>query len=110
MSIHVNARSLLSDDKFAEFELFLEQTKCNWEIMCVSETWLSKRHGEKRHLPGYLGYFDSRGGGVGGGVAIYVRNYVIQKIQVLPKVITCTKSLAIICQIKSIFSFILCHI
>ena len=108
--IHVNARSLLSNDKFAEFELFLEQTKCNWEIICVSETWLSKDMEGKRHLPGYLGYFDSRDGGVGGGVAIYVKNDVIQKIQVLPKVISCTESLAIICQLKCNFSFILCQI
>ena len=107
--IHVNARSILSDDKFDEFSVFLYKTQCNWSIICVSETWLCNDMEERRHLSGYTGYFDSRVDGIGGGVAVYVRNDVIRKTIKLPKVFKDTESLLIECHLNNNFSFILCQ-
>ena len=46
--LHINARSIGSDDSFEEFELFIHRTKCMWHIICVSETWLSDHMIESR--------------------------------------------------------------
>ena len=40
--VHVNARSILSDDKFEQFQTFLHRAGHRWSVICVSETWLSK--------------------------------------------------------------------
>ena len=107
--IHVNARSLLSDEKFAEFEVFLFRTKCKWSIICVSETWLYKELEDKRHIHGYTSYFDSRTDATGGGVAIYVDNDVVKKTQQLPKLFNCTQSLLIECHLKNV-SILICQV
>lgn len=108
--IHINARSLLSDDKFAEFEVLLFRTKCRWSIICVSETWLCKEMEEKRHIDGYSGYFDSRIDGAGGGVAIYVNNDVVRETKQLPKMFSCTESLLIECQLRNNLTILVCQI
>lgn len=108
--IHINARSLLSDDKFAEFEVLLCRTKCRWSIICVSETWLCKEVEEKRHIDGYSCYFDNRCDGTGGGVAIYVNNDIVKETKQLPKVVSCTESLLIECQLRNNLYILVCQI
>ena len=87
----------------------LHRTNCQWSVICVSETWLSRELESKRHLNGYLGFFDSRTDGVGGGVAVYVREDVVQIAEQLPKNICSTESLLIHCKLKNNFSFIVCQ-
>ena len=108
--IHVNARSLLSDDKFSEFQLFIFRTRCRWSIICISETWLCKDLERKRNLDGYTGYFDNRIESSGGGVAIYVNNDVVRETKQLPKLFHCTQSLTIECQLKNNLSILVCQV
>ena len=108
--IHLNARSILSDEKFSDFEVFLFRTKCKWSIICVSETWLSKEMEDKRHLDGYTSYFDSRVHATGGGVAVYLNNDIVKKSQKLPKLFASTQSLFIECQLKNNFSLLICQV
>ena len=108
--IHVNARSLLSDEKFAEFEVFLFRTKCKWSIICVSETWLYKELEDKRHIDGYTCYFDSRTEATGGGVAVFVDNDVVKKTQQLPKPFSCTQSLLIECHLINNLTILICQV
>ena len=39
--LHVNVRSILSDAKFDEFQLFVDCSNDHWQVICVSESWLS---------------------------------------------------------------------
>ena len=108
--IHVNARSLLSDEKFAEFELFLIRTKCKWSVICVSESWLCSDMEQRRQLTGYSSFFDNRNGAPGGGVAVYVNNDVIKEATQVPSGITCTQSLFIDCKINNNTTIKVCQI
>lgn len=72
--IHLNCRSINSDEKFDEFLLFLERTKVDWSVICLSETWLTDDLEKKRTIEGYKSYFDSRIQMHGGGVAIFIKN------------------------------------
>ena len=102
--IHINARSILSADKFSEFQVFLHLTKCKWAVICVSETWLRDELEIDRDLVGYTCFFDNRVGGTGGGVAIYVRNDCFKKIQQKSKLIKCTESILLECQFNNAFN------
>ena len=70
--LHVNARSILSDQKFEEFQLFINCSNDHWQIICLSESWLSDEVVQTRQLNGYTGYFKNRRNRTGGGVAIFV--------------------------------------
>lgn len=39
--IHINCRSICSDEKFDELILFLHKTNTNWTVICLSLTWLT---------------------------------------------------------------------
>ena len=108
--IHVNVRSLLSDEKFDEFETFLYRTHCRWSVICVSESWLCDGVEQRKQLVGYTGYFDNRKNGTGGGVAVYVRNDMIRKSKQLPSAIRSTESLLIECHLLNNCSFIICQV
>ena len=108
--IHINARSLLSEDKFAEFKLLIHNTGCNWSIICVSETWLFKELEGKRQLEGYFCFFDSRSNGVRGGVAIYIRNDITKQIKMLHNNMSCSESILLECQLKNNLHIIICQI
>ena len=108
--IHVNARSILSEDKFSEFEVFLCQTKCKWSIICVSETWLCPEMEDKRKIKGYTNFFDSRVNAIGGGVAIYVNNDAVKVTHELPKLFSCTQSLLIECKLQNNLSILVCQV
>ena len=105
--IHINARSLLSDDKFSEFQVFLHLTKCKWSIICVSETWLKDGLEERRCLDGYSCFFDNRTLGVGGGVAVYAKNDCLKKLHKMPKPVKCTESILLECQLSTTQSILI---
>ena len=101
--LHVNARSLCSDEKFDAFQLFLHKSQCTWQVICVSETWLSNHMVSSRQIPGFKGYFRNREDRSGGGVALYINEQHITHSSVVPEVgeLKCTQSLFIKCQISS---------
>lgn len=70
--LHTNIRSLRN--KFEDLKVMLAQTGLLPSIVVVSETWLKDYESSMFNLPGYLAYFACRNTGVGGGVAIYIRN------------------------------------
>ena len=70
--LHVNVRSILSDSKFEEFQLFVSCSNEQWHVICVSESWLSDEVVPMRQLVGYTGYFKNRTNKTGGGVIVYV--------------------------------------
>lgn len=104
--LHVNSRSIQSDCKFEEFEQFLHQSKVEWSIICISETWLSTQTEIKRHLDGYNGFFDSRKSGTGGGVAIYVSDKAELANQLNTPVLDGVESLFIECKFPRSETFI----
>ena len=101
--LHVNARSLCSDEKFDAFQLFLHKSQCTWQVICVSETWLSNHMVSSRQIPGFKGYFQNREDRGGGGVALYINEQHVTHSSVVPEVgeLKCTQSLFIECQISS---------
>ena len=68
--LHTNIRSIVN--KVDRFELFLKLKGINWQIVSVSETWLTKRNGHLYNINGYKGFFTSRTSKSAGGSAIYV--------------------------------------
>ena len=100
--IHINARSICSNDKFEELQLFLTRSHCVWHIICITETWLSDDQISNRQLPGYTGYFENRNGKIGGGVAIYVNTESVKhSLRSKIKTLQCTQSVIIECQVDS---------
>ena len=69
--LHTNIRSIVN--KVDRFELFLKMTGINWQIISVSETWLTKGIEHLYDINGYKGFFTSRSIKSAGGSAIYVR-------------------------------------
>ena len=69
--LHTNIRSIVN--KVDRFELFLKLTGINWQIICISETWLTKEIEHFYNIKGYKGFFTSRTSKRAGGSAIYVR-------------------------------------
>ena len=68
--INVNARSLLPEDKFAEFQLLtvslISVVTGLLPIRCVSEAWLFKELEIKKAIGRILCFFDSRRNGIRG--------------------------------------------
>ena len=54
--LHINARSLLSDEKFDEFKVMLYRSGVAWDIICVSETWLYQHMEQYRFIDGYTSF------------------------------------------------------
>lgn len=71
--IHLNVRSILSDEKFEALTTFLHLTGIQWDIVNISETWINSEVEKCRDIQGYTAFFHNRNGRVGGGVAIYIR-------------------------------------
>ena len=82
--IHLNVRSILNNEKFDALKIFLHLTGVQWDIVCVSETWLTEEAEKFRHLDGYAGFFENRNERTGGGVAIYIRNDCVTSCERLP--------------------------
>lgn len=104
--IHINARSLLSDSKFEDLKTMLFRTGKNWDIICISETWLQSDIGHSRQLSGYTSFFDNRCGQTGGGVAIYIKSIKIKAASRLKVHLVCTQSLFVEIDLYNSFSFI----
>lgn len=72
--LHLNARSILTSERFESLVAFLHLTGIRWDIVCVSETWLDDETSKFRYLDGYDAFFENRTGKTGGGVAVYIRS------------------------------------
>ena len=72
--IHINARSIVN--KLDDLRLLLNETAVPWQIVVISETWISKSIEKNYNLPGYHAIFRDRAHGAGGGVAIYVADHL----------------------------------
>ena len=70
--MHVNARSLIN--KHDDLCNLMLETSINWQLISVSETWLTKDIENMYCLPGYSAYFCSRDRSAGGGSALYIKN------------------------------------
>ena len=55
--IHINVRSIFSNEKFEQLQLFLHRSGHKWHIICLSETWLSQDLENMRNIEGYTGFF-----------------------------------------------------
>ena len=69
--IHLNIRSLVS--KLDDLQLFLKSTNVDWQIICLSESWLSKELESLYGLDTYKSFFMSRANKSAGGSAIYIK-------------------------------------
>ena len=76
--LHINARSILTSEKFESFIAFLHFTGIFWDIVCISETWLDDETSKVRYLDGYDAFFENRTGKTGGGVAVYIRSNCVK--------------------------------
>ena len=100
--LHINARSIRSNERFEEFQQLITCSGCIWQVICVSETWLYDNMSESRELHGYNAYFNNRTSSIGGGVAIYVNAKYIKKSYLFENtLIKSTQSLLIECQISN---------
>ena len=100
--IHINARSICSNDKFEELQLFLTRSQCVWHIICITETWLSDNQIPNRQLPGYTGYFENRKDKMGGGVAVYINTELVKhSLRSTVRTMQCTQSVIVKCQVDS---------
>ena len=75
--MHINVRSILTNEKFDDFQTFIYSTGKHWSVICLTETWLDPFTEQYRHLPGYTSIFSSRPNKTGGGVAMYICNKCI---------------------------------
>ena len=98
--LHLNIRSILSDSKFEEFQLFLKSVGVRWQVICLSETWLTDEMIPLRQIDGYTGYFNNRNGKTGGGVAIYLNEQYIQHSSQIMLHDTSLETIFIKCQLS----------
>ena len=69
--IHLNARSLNSN--FREIDDYLSSLNYKFDIIAISETWVSEPEHNKFNINGYDVYHTNRKNMRGGGVALYVK-------------------------------------
>ena len=69
--IHLNARSLNSN--FREIDDYLSSVNYKFDIIAISETWMSEPEHNKLNINGYDVYHTARKNKRGGGVALYVK-------------------------------------
>ena len=98
--LHVNARSICSNEKFEEFQHFIFRSNCVWQAICVSETWLSDHLTQSRQIPGFRGYFKNRYERTGGGVTLFINEHHIKNSCITEvDALKCTQSVFVECQI-----------
>ena len=68
--LHCNARSIKY--KFEQFLTLLASMACKFDIIGISETWLSDEIMGSYNMPDYNIIYNNRQEGRGGGVAIYI--------------------------------------
>ena len=69
--IHLNARSL--NFNFREIDDYLSSLNYKFDIIAISETWVSEPEQNKFNINGYDVYHTARKNNRGGGVALYVK-------------------------------------
>ena len=99
--IHLNTRSILNNEKFEAFTTFLHLTEIQWDIICISETWLNQDMEKTRTITGYSAFFGNRIGKIGGGAAIYIRDECVRSCTRLQMdVLENTESVFIRCELS----------
>lgn len=76
--IHFNSRSLYANHQ--NIKEYLEQFQKPFNIIAISETWLSSEKGVDFELNGYELNYINRIGKRGGGVALYIKNSLKYKV------------------------------
>ena len=76
--IHLNIRSLSKNGD--ELCAFLSLIKTNFDVVCLSETWVSELGIVDDIFPNYNSYHSIRKNSIGGGVAIYLKKNINCKI------------------------------
>ena len=104
--LHLNARSIHSDIRFDEFQLFISGSNVQWQVICISESWMSNEMIPLRQLDGYTGYFKNRKIKSGGGVIIYVSNNHIQHSSEIIMENNCLEAVFVQCQLSPSVTFI----
>ena len=105
--LHVNLRSILSDSKFEEFQIFVDCSNDQWQVICVSESWLTDDIIPMRQLHGYTGYFKNRKNKTGGGVIVYVSEKYVKHSSEIEVDGVSMEALFIQCQLSTSFTFII---
>ena len=72
--IHINARSIVN--KLDDLCCFLNETNTKWDLISISETWLSQSIEDNYNISGFHALFCGRISGHGGGSAIYVADHL----------------------------------
>jgi hypothetical protein len=70
--LHVNARSLAKNLDF--LNIYLNTLNHKFSVIVVTETWASSTNESFLTIPGYHGIFKNRPTGIGGGVAIFIKD------------------------------------
>ena len=104
--LHVNLRSILSDSKFEEFKIFVSCSNDQWQVICVSESWLTDDITQLRQLDGFTGYFKNRKNRTGGGVIVYLNDMYIKHSSEIEIDGICMESMFVQCQLSTSFTFI----
>ena len=92
---------MLDMEKFEAFT-FLHSTGIQWDIICISETWLNQYIEKVRTMTGFSAFFGKRIGKIGGGSAIYIRNKCVRSCTRLQmNVLENTKTVFVRCTCKS---------
>ena len=92
--LHLNIRSLKSNDDY--FSAFLSELKCNFDVICLTESWLTEDTKQLYNFPGFTAYHSLRSNNqAGGGVTVLVSGSYCVKL--LTEHTVCTR------QIESLF-------
>lgn len=70
--LHLNCRSL--SYKFDTFTSFLENLPMQFDIVVLTETWLTDNIANLYTIDGYNMYCKQRADGIGGGICVYVKS------------------------------------
>ena len=70
--LHMNVRSI--KNKFDEVQNFLTRSDNQWDVICLSESWLKDDLVKYYELENYNVFASCRTSGEGGGTAIYVND------------------------------------
>ena len=72
--LNLNVRSVLS--KIDEFTALLHMMGCKFDVICLTETWLSEPVQNLANIMSFNAYHRVRDGRRGGGIAIYVNEQI----------------------------------
>ena len=72
--MHLNIRSL--PKHASEFEAFMAELTINFDIIGITETWLTKSNSDLYDIDIYTHFNQTRNGKMGGGVSLFVRSHI----------------------------------